>query len=98
MGESAVQSLDTRMQHRVTIGGNSDEIMTLVYPAESLEHAKELCSQISGLPANIKLYPEDNANANLTFNEGVATLAVTSIKGTSAHTISRRLLQRILQS
>ncbi len=83
LGESSVVSLDTRMQHRVVIGGNSDEIMTLVYPAQSLEHAKELYSQMSGLPANIKMYPDADANANLTFNEGTATLAVTSKKGTN---------------
>lgn len=83
LGESSVQSLDTRMRHRVTIGGNTDEIMTLVYPAESLEHAKELYAQISGLPTNIKLYPEADANANLTFSDGMATLAVTSSKGTN---------------
>ncbi len=82
LGESSVQSLDTRMEHRVTIGGNSDEIMTLVYPAKSLEHAQELYSQMSGLP-NIKMYPDADANANLTFNDGTATLAVTSGKGTS---------------
>ncbi len=84
LGESSVQSLDTRTQHRVTIGGNSDEIMTLVYPAQSLEHARELYSQMSGLPTNIKMYPDADANANLTFNEGTATLAVTSSVGTNA--------------
>ena len=83
LGESSVQSLDTRMQHRVTIGGHSEEIMTLVYPAQSLEHARQLYSQMSGLPENIKMYPEADANANLTFNEGMATLAVTSSKGTN---------------
>lgn len=83
LGESSVQSLDTRMQHRVTIGGSSDEIMTLVYPAQSLEHAQELYSQMSGLPSDIKIYPYADANANLTFNDGTATLAVTSKKGTN---------------
>lgn len=84
LGESSVQSLDTRTQHRVTIGGNSDEIITLVYPAQSLEHAQELYAKMDGLPADTKLYPDAEANANLTFNEGTATLAVTTKEGTNA--------------
>ena len=92
MGAASVNSQRDRLKHKITTGSASDEIITLIYPADSYDHARSLFEQMKGLPKGLKLYQRgadaavnSDANANLTFDPetGKATLAMTCKKGSS---------------